>query len=233
MIKLQGGGFSCLHYESDFLLQCLRGQLLTIFPSGSRNGGIINSLDFSVQKRWPLQQQSGFSLHPCAHGEAGIQSSYLKVKSVGAHLSGGSAGAKGKGCGGRACQQKDVIVSPLQLPFWCTWGPWWPTPRLQKHHGGAPMGEPETGRCFPPAKSPTLQSKPCCAGFAGGEAFWAYTSQGGSWSPLCGSQRETRGLDFQKVGGLALAENKTHLSCHHSRHLERFRPRCLVSWPFP
>lgn len=67
----------------------------------------------------------------------------------------------------------------------------------------------------------------------GGEAFWAYTSQGGSWSPLPGSQCKTRGLDFQKVGGLTLAENKTHVSCQDSSHLERFRPHCLVSWLFP
>lgn len=55
----------------------------------------------------------------------------------------------------------------------------------------------------------------------------------GHWSPHHGSQHETRGLDFQKVEGLAPAENKTHLSCHHSSHLERFRPYCLVSWLLP
>ena len=114
-----------------------------------------------------------------------------------------------------------------------TWGPWWPAPGLQRHHGSASMRQPATGNCLPAAKSPTLQRKPHCIGFEGGEAFWAYTFQGGSWSPLCGSQSETRGLDFQKVGGLALAENKIHLSCHDSSHLERFRPCCLVSQPFP
>lgn len=48
---------------------------------------------------------------------------------------------------------------------------------------------------------------------------------------LC-SAAETRGLDFQKVGGLALAEKKTHLSCHDSTHIERFRSHYLASWPY-
>lgn len=57
MIKLQGRVFSCLHYESDFLPHCLRRQLLTVFPSGVRNEGIINPLDLPVQERWSLPQQ--------------------------------------------------------------------------------------------------------------------------------------------------------------------------------
>lgn len=117
-IKVRGGVFFYLHYEWDFLPHCPRRQLLTIIPSGARNGGIINPLDLSVQKRWPLQQWSGASLQPSAHSKAGIQSSYQKVKSAWTPLSGGSAGAKGEGSGGRACQHRGVMVSPLQPPLW-------------------------------------------------------------------------------------------------------------------
>lgn len=59
------------------------------------------------------------------------------------------------------------------------------------------------------------------------------SSWGSSWSPCWGRQCETWGLDFQEVGGLAPAENKTHLSFHNSTHLERFKPDCLVNWLFP